>query len=153
MQILAHIVRWLSSGLIALAVSGVAFAGVSIVYERFALQQRLGVDDDICWLALLIGPVLIVVIHRAVHEKVWAAVATLAAGLMLAGFGVFQFMWAREAKASHVPSGPFSGIEHDFGVLLGLFMMLVAAPAVLGGLMALAARHMNSTARRIRGVS
>ena len=146
MQILNSICRWLSSGLIGLMVSCIAFACISIVYERFELQERRGVDDDVCWLALVIGPALIVVIHRGFHRRAWIAVATLTAGLALAGLGVFQFMWAREAMTRHVPSGPFSGIELDFGVVLSLFMMLVAALAVLGGLLALAARHMDSSA-------
>lgn len=143
MQILKSICRWLSSGLIGLVVSCVAFACISIVYERFGLQERLGVDDDVCWLALVVGPALIVVIHRGFHKRVWMAVATLPAGLALAGLGVFQFMRAREAKSHHVPSGPFSGIEHDFAMVLSLFVMVVAALAVLGGLLALAARYMG----------
>ena len=103
-------------------------------------------DDDVCWFSLLIGPALIVVVHRGFHRSVWVAVATLTAGLALAVLGVLQFIWAREAKAHHVSSGPFSGIEHDFATALSVITMLVAALAVLGGLLALAARHMKSGA-------
>jgi len=147
MRILKGICRWPSSGLIGLVVSCAAFTCISIVYARFELQDRLGVDDDVCWLALVVGPALIVVIHRSFHKRVWIAVATLTAGLALAGLGVFQFMWAREARTHHhVPSGPFSGIEHDFAIVLSFFTMLVAAPAILGSFLALAARLMNSDA-------
>ena len=146
MRILKSICRWLSSGLIGLVVSCAAFTCISIVYVRFKLQERLGVDDDVCWLALVVGPALTVVIHRCFHKRVWIAVATLTAGLALAGLAVFQFMSAREARTHHVPSGPFSGIEHDFAIVLSFFMMLVAALAILGGSLALAARLMNGNA-------
>jgi hypothetical protein len=142
MRILTSICRWLSSAFIALLVSTVAFVSVSMLYERFGLQKRLGVDDDVCWLALVLGPALIVVIHRALHERAWVPISTLVGGLALAVLGWFQFWSARATKASHVPSGPFSGIEHDLGMLLGVFLGLIAAFAVSGAILALLARRM-----------
>jgi hypothetical protein len=94
----------------------------------------------------VVSPALIVVIHRSFHKRVWTAVATLTAGLALAGLGVFQFMWAREARTHHVPSGPFSGIEHDFAIVLSFFTMPVAALAILGSFLALAAQLMKGNA-------
>ena len=134
-----------------LVVSGVAFACLSIVYERFDLQKRIGVDDDVCWLALLIGPALIVFIHRALHGQAWVPVSTMLGGLALAGLGVFVFMSAREAKAHHVSSGPLSGVEHDFGMVLGIFLGLLAAFAVSGAILALAARRIGKSAEPSAG--
>ena len=153
MRIVMTICRWLSSFLIGLVVSGVAFACISIVYERFDLQKRIGVDDDVCWLALLIGPALIVFIHRGLHRKASVPVAMLLGGLTLAGLGVFQFISARAAKTHHVPSGPLSGIEHDFGMVLGLFLGLLAALAIAGAILALAARRIRRSAEPCAGGS
>lgn len=112
----------------------------------FDLQKRLGVDDDVCWLALLLGPALIVVIHRGFHRRAWVPVVTLLGGLALAGLGVVRFVSAREAEAHHVPTGPFSGLEHDFAMAFGLLMMLVATLSVLGAILALAARRIGRSA-------
>ena len=146
MTIVTSICRWLSSALIALAVSCVAFPCISVAYEMFDLQKRLGVDDDVCWLALLIGPALIVVIHRGFHRRAWVPVVTLLGGLTLAALGVFRFLSAREAGANHVPTGPFSGLEHDFAMLLGLLMLLVATLSILGAILALVARRTGRSA-------
>ena len=148
MKVVKSICRWLSSGLIALAVSCVACPCIIIVYEMFDLQKRLGVDDDVCWFALLLGPALIVVIHRGFHRRAWVPVVTLLGGLALAGLGVFRFVSAREAEARHVPTGPFSGLEHDFAMLLGLLMLLVAVLSVLGSIFALAARRIERSAEQ-----
>ena len=146
MKVVTSICRWLSSALIALAVSCVAFPCISVAYEMFDLQKRLGVDNDVCWLALLIGPALIVVIHRGFRRRAWVPVVTLLGGLALAALGVFRFLSAREAGAHHVPTGPFSGLEHDFAMLLGLLMLLVATLSVLGAILALVARRTEKSA-------
>ena len=153
MRIVASICRWLSSGLIGLVVSSVAFASVSVVYERLQFRERLGVDDDVCWLALAVGPALIVVIHRGFHKRAWIAVASLVGGSALAGVGVFQLMQAREAESRHVPSGLFSGIEYAFAAALSWLVIAIAALAVLGGVLALGARHVSSSAASRAGGS
>lgn len=133
--------RWLSSGLIALVISCIAFLVLGLAYERFELQERLGMDDDVCWLALLIGPAMIVLIHRGFHRRPWTARSTLVGGLLLAGLGAFQFLQARDAAARHQPSGLFSGIEHTFALVLSVILVVIAALLVLGALLALAARR------------
>ena len=143
MQIFSTFLRWLSSFLISLVVSCVVFACVAIAYEALDLQQRLGLDDDVCWLALLLGPALIVVIHRGFHRQAWVSAVTLAGGLALAGVGVFYFLSAREAEAHHVPAGPLSGMEYAIGMLIGLFIIVIASLAVLGAILALAARRIG----------
>ena len=146
MRILTSICRWLSSVLIALLVSCVAFVAISIAYERLDLQERLGIDDDVCWLALVVGPALIVVIHRTFNKHPWVPVSTLVAGVALAGLGTYQFLSAREAKAHHVPTGPLSGLEYDLGMLLGVFLALLAALAMAGAILALVARRVGRSA-------
>ena len=141
---------WLASGFIALAVSCIAFASISIVYERFDLQKRLGIDDDICWLALLLGPALIVIIHRGFHRHAWVSIVTLLGGLALAGLGVFYFMYSREAGAHHEPTGPFSGIGFAIGMLMGLIIVLVGSLAVLGAILAIVARRIGKSAEASR---
>ena len=150
MKVVKSICRWLSSGLIAMAVSCVAFACMSIVFGLFDLQNRLGVDDDVCWLALLLGPALIVVIHRVFHRRAWAPVVALTAGLILAGIGVFIFVSARKAAAQHVSAGPFSGLEHDLAMALGLCILLVATLAIFGSVLALVARRIESQELSVR---
>jgi hypothetical protein len=153
MRIVMTICRWLSSFLISLVVSVVAFACISLAYELFHLQERIGVDDDVCWLALLIGPALIVFIHRAFHGRVWVPVSALLGGVVLAGFGIFLFLSAREADAHHVPSGPLSGIGNVFGMIPGLFLGVLAAFAVCGAILALVARRIGRSAEPITGAN
>lgn len=138
--------QWLSSGLIAAVVSILAWIGVWIAYKAIHLEQKLGVDEGICALALLVGPALIRVIHRGTARSWKIPTAFLALGLIFGGFGLWQVLRAREAGALHVPSGPFSGIEHVFDMALGLGMALVAALAVLGGTLALAGRRLSRDA-------
>ena len=132
--------QWLSSALIAAVVSCVALVGVWIAFKGLRLDQRLGVDEGICLLALLAGPALIRVIHRSIAESAWLPMASLALGAILGGLGTWQILRANEAMARHVPSGPFSGIEHVFTWAFGFLAALVAALAVLGGALALACR-------------
>lgn len=142
MNTLSHICRWLSSGFVAMVVSCVAFAVISIAYEGSGLR-RLGVDDDVCWLGFAIGPALIVLIHRVFHHRAWIPMATLVGGLVLAGLGLCWFKAAHGAAARHVSSGPLSGIEHLFGMLLGAALAAVAMLAVMGGALALVARWLH----------
>jgi len=150
MKVVVDICRWFSSALIALAVSCVVFPCITIAYEVFDLQKCLGVDDDVCWLALLLGPALIVVIHRGFHRRVWVPVATLTGGFVLSGLGVFCFVSERKADAVHVSTGPFSGVEHWFGMVLGMLVILVAALLVLGAILALVARRIGRSEDRVR---
>jgi hypothetical protein len=143
MWTLRNICQWLASGLLAVFVSILAWIGVWIAYKAFHLEQRLGVDEGICALALLVGPALIRAIHRNTAKSWKLPTAFLALGLTFGGFGLWQVLRAREASARHVPSGPFSGIEHIFEMALGLGMGLVAVLAVLGGTLALLGRRMN----------
>ena len=145
------ICRWLSSFLICLVISGIAFAGLNLAYELFDLQKRINVDDDVCWLALLIGPALIVFIHRVFHRRTWVAVSTFVGGVLLAGLGVLRFMSAHKAEAHHVPSGPFSGIEYDFRMLVGVYLGLLAVLAISGAWLALAARRIQRRAEPCAG--
>ena len=146
MRTLKNMCQWLSSGLIAVVVSILAWIGVWIAYKALHLEQRLGVDEGICALALLAGPALIRAIHRSTAKSWKIPTAFLALGLTFGGFGLLQALRAREAGARHVPSGPFSGIEHVFDMALGLGMALVAVLAVLGGTLALVGRRMGSDA-------
>jgi hypothetical protein len=138
--------QWLSSGSIAVVVSILVWIGVWIAYKALHLEQRLGVDEGICALGLLVGPMLIRAIHRGTASSWKIPTAFLALGLTLGGVGLWQILRAREAGARHVPSGPFSGIEHVFDMALGLGMALVGVLAVLGGALALVGRRMGSEA-------
>lgn len=144
MKVVKSICRWLSSGLIALVVSCVTFSCVILAYEVFDLHRPLGLDDDVCWLAFLLGPTLIVVIHRGLHGRVWVPVVTLLGGLALSGFGVFRFLSARAAPPTH--SGPLAKLADDMPMLLALLMVLLAALAVLGAILALLARRIGGSA-------
>lgn len=106
MRIAKDLCQRLSTGLIAAVVSGVTFVGFSTIYEAFDLQRRLRLDDDICLIALLVGPALIPVIHRVFHRSHRLPVATLAVGSALGSFGVWQIVRARDAAARHVPCRP-----------------------------------------------
>ena len=146
MRILKVICQWLASGLIAAVASCVALTLVWIAYKASLLEQRLGVDEGICLVALVVGPALIRVIHRSITKSPRLPIASLALGSVLGSLGVWQFLHAREAGAHHVPSGLFSGIEHVFTMALGLLVILVAVLAVLGGTLALVGRRMGSGA-------
>lgn len=153
MRTLKNLCQWLSSGLIAAVVSILAWIGVWIAYKAFHLEQSLGVDESICALALLVGPALIRAIHRSTAKSWRIPAAFLALGFTFGGFGLWQVLRAREASARHVPSGPFSGIEHVFDMALGLGMASVAMLAVLGGTLALVGRRMGSDAEPNRAAN
>jgi hypothetical protein len=147
MRIVKVIFQWLASGLIATVVSCLALTLVWIAYKALQLDQILGVDEGICLIALAVGPALIRVIHRGIARSPGIPIASLVLGSVLGSIGVWQFLRAREAGAHHVPSGPFSGIEHVFVMALGLLLILVAVLAVLGGTLALVGRRMGSEAK------
>ncbi len=146
MRVVKTICQWLSSGLVAVLVPCIAFAVASVAYGWLDLRAKLGLDDDVCLLALVIGPLLIVAIHRRFHRSPKMPIAALAGGLLLGGAGAWQFLRAREASAQHVPSGPFSGIEHTFAMALGLFAISIAVLAILSGTLALLARRIPGDA-------
>lgn len=146
MWTLKSLCHWISSGLIAVVVSILAWIGVWIAYKALHLEQRIGVDEGICALALLVGPVLIRAIHRSTAKSWKIPTAFLALGLTFGGFGLWWVLRAQQAGARHVPSGPFSGIEHVFDMALGLGMAVVGVLAVLGGTLALVAPRMGGDA-------
>ncbi len=145
--------HWLASGLIATVVSCVALILTWVAFKALQLEQRLGVDEGISLLAVLVGPALIRVIHRGIARSPWIPIASLAMGSVLGSVGAWQFLRAQGAGAHPVPSGPFSGIEHVFVMALGLTAIAVAALAVLGGTLAFAARRMDSIAEPIGAAS
>lgn len=140
--------RWGSTGLIALALSGVLFLIVGLLFERYDLQERLGVDDDASWLAFVVGPVSLIPFHRRLHAG--PGIPRVCAGLGCAGFVAAAVMFVRmgEAAKTHVPTGPLSGIGYGIMQLLSVCVGAVAFAAVLGGLLGIAAHRMKAADER-----
>jgi hypothetical protein len=127
----------------AIAVSGIVFLLCSVLYERYHLQARLGIDDDVCWLTLLAGPLCMFVFHRQYHSARWLSWMCAAIGTVgLAGAAV-TFGWADAAARTHVPTGPLSGIGYAVTQLLSLYVAGVALAASLGGMLGIVARRMD----------
>ncbi len=140
------ICRWVSSGFIALAASGILLLSCSVIYEELHLQDRLGVDDDVCLLTLLAGPLCMPVFHRRYHSTRWLPWTCAVLGIVgLAGAAV-TFTRMAAASAAHVPTGPLSGIGYVIMQVLSVYVGGVALAAALGGLFGVMAHRMDRTA-------
>ena len=137
------ICRWVSSGFIALAASGIVFLFCSVLYESYDLQERIGVDDDVCWLTLLAGPLGMLIFHRRYHSSRW--LPRMCAALGVIGFlgAATTFGWVEAAAKAHVPTGPFSGLGYAIMQLLSLCVAGVALAAALGGMLGIVAHRMH----------
>ncbi|GEM_PF-1714495 len=145
MKTLKTFSRYLSSGLIASAVSAAAYGGVVAINGIFDILGRFYVDDAFLSLALLAGPALIVVIHRRLHGRPGAPYAALWTGLPLNGLGFFLFLRGFKANENHIPTGPFSGMENVFEMLLGAYIFLAGMLLALGATLALFSRPAAAT--------
>ncbi len=133
--------QWVSSVLIAAVVSCGAFVITLLLHAWLDLQAKYVVDTWVCALALIVGPAVTIAWHRRFHQSPGLARAAVAVGVLLGVAGVWLLLRARQADAVHVPSGPFSGIEHVFAMGFGLVLIAIAALAMLGGALSLVARR------------
>ncbi len=129
---------WSASLLVALALSCAALTLFSMLYAGYDLQRKLGLDDDVCWLALLVGPACLPLIHRRLHSTRWAPRTCLVTGALTSA-GCLLWFAELGAEASAVAArGASSGFGSALGRLVALWGVLIGVTAVLGAGLALA---------------
>jgi len=148
MQLATKIGRWVSSGFIALAASGIVFLFFGVIYEHYHLQSKLGVDDDVCLLALFTGPLFMALCHRQYHSIHWLSWVCVVLGFIGLVAAVITFFWMTATAKTHVPTGPFSGFGYVIMQLLSLYIGGVALAVVLGGMLGIVARRMDKVAEQ-----
>jgi hypothetical protein len=136
-----RILRVCASGLVALALSGTALIVFSVVFEALEIRQKTGLDDDLCFFALGLGPLGMAYFHRTLHSTRWAPRACLALGVLILLASALVFTSASAALARHVSGGPFSGIGYAMGQILAVFFTIVGLCAGIGGVLAMRGRR------------
>jgi hypothetical protein len=128
-----------------LAVSAIACLLCNVLYDGYDLQSRLGVDDDVCWLALLAGPLFMSLVHRRYHTSRWLPWLCTALGIAGLATAATLFETSGAAAREHVPTGPFSGIEYVVLQLASILGGAVSLAAAFGGLLGVVARRLDKT--------
>jgi hypothetical protein len=113
------------------------------MYDRFDLQERFGVDDDICWLIVLVGPLSMMIFHRRFHVTRWLPPASSIVGgiSLIAAIAVFGRMAI--AANIHVPNGPFFGLGYAIFMGLSIFVGAACVLLTIGGLLSVVARRLS----------
>jgi hypothetical protein len=138
-----RILRVFASGLVALALSGTALIVCSAVFEALEIRQKTGLDDDLCFFALGLGPLGMAFFHRRLHSTRWAPRACLALGVLILLASALVFTSASAALAQHVSGGPFSGIGYAMGQILAVFFSIVGICTGLGGVLAMTGQRVG----------
>ena len=141
----ARLQRALASGLVALSVSGIALYLCSLAFEALMLQQRLGVDDDACRLALGLGPLFMMLFQRPLHSTPWAPRLCVVVGSLILVASVVGFAVSSLARANQRAHGDFTGIGHALLQLLSVFGGVVGTLAILGGVLAAVGQRAGKT--------
>lgn len=149
MRLVTWICRWVSSGFTAIALSGMGFLLCNLIYDRFQLQQRLGIDDDVCWLTLPAGMLSIFFFHRKYHSIRWMPWIFTASGILGVVGAVIIFTRMEAASKAHVPTGAFSGIGYGILQLMSIYAGFSAFAAVLGGVLGILAQRMDKAAKQV----
>jgi len=131
-----RVLRLVASALVAVAISGLALLLCNILFEAMAFQQKFGLDDDVSFITLLLGPLCLAFFHSTLHSTRWASRTCVALGVLTLVGSALVYFSASEAAANHVPTGPFSGLGTAMAALLAMYCSVLGLCCALGGWLA-----------------
>ncbi|MCP5537234.1 MAG: hypothetical protein H7A51_13520 [Akkermansiaceae bacterium] len=127
--------RALSTVCLSLVVGGISLGVTSFILVQYGWDD-LPIDGNILnFVGFLCGGVLVLILHRRIHGISWIYRALGIVGSLGIVGGFIVYVRAYSLNESHIPMGPFDGIQYVLLMAFGICIIIVGALlGVSGGL-------------------